>query len=106
MAEEPGRVPAVPPMLGLCVSTLSVLGVMAATGWGLRQDRLLLKTPNTRIMVIIEVKLIYHTISHVKVNSSALAGVAQWVKCQPVNQKVTGSIPVRGPAWVVGQVPG
>ena len=26
----------------------------------------------------------------------ALAGVAQWIECQPVNQKVTGSIPSLG----------
>ena len=27
---------------------------------------------------------------------SALAGVAQWIECQPVNQRVTGSIPSLG----------
>ena len=27
---------------------------------------------------------------------SALAGVAQWVECQPVNQRVTSSIPSQG----------
>ena len=26
----------------------------------------------------------------------ALAGVAQWIECQPVNQKVAGSIPSQG----------
>ena len=26
----------------------------------------------------------------------ALAGVTQWIECQPVNQKVTGSIPSHG----------
>ena len=35
----------------------------------------------------------------------ALAGVAQWIECRPANQKVTGPIPVRTRAWVVGQVP-
>ena len=34
-----------------------------------------------------------------------LAGVAQWIECQPVNQEIAGSIPVRAHAWVVGQVP-
>ena len=27
---------------------------------------------------------------------AALAGVAQWIKCQPVNQRVAGSIPSHG----------
>ena len=27
---------------------------------------------------------------------SALAGVAQWIECQPVNQRVTRSIPRQG----------
>ena len=27
---------------------------------------------------------------------SALAGVAQWIECQPVNQRVPGSIPSQG----------
>ena len=27
---------------------------------------------------------------------SVLAGVAQWIELQPVNQKVTGSIPTQG----------
>ena len=27
---------------------------------------------------------------------STLAGVAQWIECQPVNQKVTGLIPSQG----------
>ena len=35
----------------------------------------------------------------------ALAGVAQWIECQPVNQKVTGLIPIRAHAWAAGQVP-
>ena len=35
----------------------------------------------------------------------ALAGVAQWIECWPVNQGVTGSIPVRAHAWVAGQGP-
>ena len=29
----------------------------------------------------------------------ALAGVAQWIEHQPVNQKVTGSIPSQGTCW-------
>ena len=32
----------------------------------------------------------------------ALAGVAQWIERQPVNQKVTGLIP-RAHAWVSGE---
>ena len=35
----------------------------------------------------------------------ALAGVAQWIECQPVNQKVTGLIPGQGTCLVVGPVP-
>ena len=31
-----------------------------------------------------------------KTKESALAGVAQWIECQPVNQQVAGSIPSRG----------
>ena len=29
-------------------------------------------------------------------NESAPAGVSQWTECQPVNQRVTGSIPSQG----------
>ena len=36
---------------------------------------------------------------------TALAAVAQWIECRPVNQRVTGLIPVRAHAWVAGQVP-
>ena len=28
--------------------------------------------------------------------STALAGVAQWIECQPANQRVAGSIPSLG----------
>ena len=31
-----------------------------------------------------------------KLWSPALAGVAQWIECQPVNQRVAGSIPIQG----------
>ena len=34
----------------------------------------------------------------------ALAGVAQWIECRPVDQKVDGSI-LRAHAWVVGPIP-
>ena len=34
-----------------------------------------------------------------------LAGMAQWIECQPTNQKVTGSIPSRAHASVAGQAP-
>ena len=37
--------------------------------------------------------------------NSALAGVAQWIECQPANQRVAGLIPSQAHAWVVGQVP-
>ena len=36
--------------------------------------------------------------------SYSLAGVAQWIECQPANQRVACLIPVRAHAWVVGQV--
>ena len=35
----------------------------------------------------------------------ALAGVTQGTECQPVDQRVFGSSPVRVHAWVLGQVP-
>ena len=38
-------------------------------------------------------------------NRVVQAGVAQWIECQPANQRVAGSIPGRAHAWVVGQVP-
>ena len=36
---------------------------------------------------------------------SAMAGVAQCIEYQPVNQRIADSIPVRAHAWVAGQVP-
>ena len=37
----------------------------------------------------------------------ALAGVAQWIECQPVNQRALPvQFPVRLHAWVAGQVLG
>ena len=35
----------------------------------------------------------------------ALAGVAQWIEREPVNERVAGSIPSQGTCLVVGQVP-
>ena len=35
----------------------------------------------------------YHTLGPHKCEPVALAGVAQWIKCWPVNQRVSGSIP-------------
>ena len=35
----------------------------------------------------------------------ALAGVAQWIECQPVNQSVTGSIPSQGTCLGCGPGP-
>ena len=31
-----------------------------------------------------------------KPSKGSLAGVAQWIECQPVNQRVTGLIPSQG----------
>ena len=42
----------------------------------------------------------------VKMCFSALAGVAQWIGPQPVNQKVSGSVPGGAHAWVTGLVLG
>ena len=44
-------------------------------------------------------------INNAEVNILALAGVAHWIECEYVNQRVAGSIPSRAHAWVVGQVP-
>ena len=38
-------------------------------------------------------------------NFPALANVAQWIECWPVNQKVTGSIPHQGTCLGGGLVP-
>ena len=38
-------------------------------------------------------------------NGLALADVAQWIDCWPMNLKVAGSIPVRAHAWLANQVP-
>ena len=35
----------------------------------------------------------------------ALAGVAQWIECRPVNQGVTGSIPTQGTSLGCGSGP-
>ena len=35
----------------------------------------------------------------------ALAGVAQWIECQPVNQMVAGSIPCQGTCLGCGPGP-
>ena len=35
-------------------------------------------------------------VSNLKVHTFALAGVAQWIERQPMNQRVTGSIPSQG----------
>ena len=41
----------------------------------------------------------------IKSTDSALAGVAQWVECQPVNQKATGLIPSQGTCLGCGPGP-
>ena len=35
----------------------------------------------------------YHWTVHLKIVKMALAGVAQWIECQPANQRVAGLIP-------------
>ena len=35
----------------------------------------------------------------------ALAGVAQWIECRPVNQGFAVQFPVWAHAWVAGKVP-
>ena len=42
--------------------------------------------------------------NHRNSDHMALAGVAQWIELQPVNQRVTGSIPSQGTC--LGCVPG
>ena len=40
-----------------------------------------------------------------KIVKMTLDGVAQWIEYQPGNQKVTGSRPSQGHAWVASLVP-
>ena len=40
-----------------------------------------------------------------KIVKVALAGAAQWIECQPENQRVAGLIPSQGTCLVAGQVP-
>ena len=46
-------------------------------------------------------------INHMKKTVRALAGVAQWIECEPANQRVIGSIPSQGTCLGCGpgQVP-
>ena len=41
----------------------------------------------------------------IKGRNSALAGVAQWIECRPVNQRVAGSIPSWGTGLGCGPGP-
>ena len=41
----------------------------------------------------------------IKILQSTLAGVAQWIECQPANQKVSGSIPGQGTSLGCGLGP-
>ena len=41
----------------------------------------------------------------IKILTTALAGVAQWIEHQPANQRVSVQFPVRTHAWFAGQVP-
>ena len=47
-------------------------------------------------MVVKESSLMQRPCYVIKLKQVALAGVAQWIECQPVNQRVTGSIPGQG----------
>ena len=40
-----------------------------------------------------------------KNGTRALASVAQWIECRPVNRSVTGWIPSQAHAWIVGWPP-
>ena len=51
--------------------------------WGLEGDGQKERTGTSIIVTTIKIKL-------------AWAGVAQWIECQPVNQKVAGLIPSQG----------
>ena len=42
---------------------------------------------------------------HIKRENIFLAGVAQWIECQPSNQRVTGSIPSQGTGLGCGPGP-
>ena len=42
---------------------------------------------------------------NIKNRTIALAGVAQWIECWPMNQRVTGSIPRQGTCLCCGSVP-
>ena len=44
------------------------------------------------------------TCIHQKLHETALAGIAQWIECGPVKQRVCSSVLVRAHAWVVSQV--
>ena len=37
-----------------------------------------------------------YKVKQFKENTPALTGVAQWIECRPVKQRVTGSIPSQG----------
>ena len=39
------------------------------------------------------------------ITNTSLAGVAQWIECQPTSQRVTGSIPSQGPCLGCGPGP-
>ena len=52
-------------------------------------------------------KLLMHfpTAAEKSVSNSALVGVAQWIECWPVNQRVASSIPSQGPCLGFGPCP-
>ena len=43
-----------------------------------------------------DAKLQKSSVPHLTFVTSALAGVAQWIECQPANQRVADSIPSQG----------
>ena len=47
----------------------------------------------------------YIKFRHLRKDNLAPAGVAQWIECWPVNQKVTGSIPNQGTCLSCGPGP-
>ena len=55
------------------------------SGWWLR--------PKARVWSLSLLSLSSISIWSIKKSFGALAGVAQWIECQPVNQSITGSIP-------------
>ena len=69
----------------------------------LRQVRTLLKFTDYSYCCDF-IKILLHSVKIKKV-TSALAAVAQWIRCQPANQRVAGSIPSQGTCLGCGPGP-